>query len=410
MSTRAGGDAHGLGRAGHLGALRALAAANVRFWPTVLPETHRELVRCEQGARMVSDPELRELALAKLADEPFNAEVAATLTTLAPRRERAQAIRAIVALEVLFDYLDGRTEQITEDPVAVGEALSAPMIEAVTIGVPHLGLADADVRPARQGHPTVDPQGAGLPPDWAYLSALSRRTRDCLSTLPAVAAVADTAVGAARRCVQAQTRLHAAATLGDGQLERWAREYAEGSGLQWREYAAGGASSVLAVHALIAAAADPATTRSDAERIDRAYLAIGAVITILDSVADRAADAAAGQQGFIRLFEAAELTGRLRGLTRQAMQLASEAPHGDHHVMTLAGVAAYYTTHPGARDPGARGAASAVRRELSPTIWPTLAVMRAWRAAKYARALRGRRGAAASVLSTDVASEGQGIE
>ena len=104
-------------------------------------------------------------------------------------------------------------------------------------------------------------------------------------------------MGAARRCVQAQTRLHAAATLGDGQLERWAREHAEGSGLQWREYAAGGASSVLAVHALIAAAADPATTKSDAERIDRAYLAIGAVITILDSLVDRAADAAAGQRG-----------------------------------------------------------------------------------------------------------------
>jgi hypothetical protein len=58
--------------------------------------------------------------------------------------------------------------------------------------------------------------------------------------------------------------------------------------------------------------------------------------------------------------------------------------------MTLAGVVAYYTTHPGAREPHARRLVTVVRRELFPTVWPALAVMRGWRAAKGARAASER--------------------
>ena len=156
------------------------------------------------------------------------------------------------------------------------------------------------------------------------------------------------------------------------------------SGLDWREYTAGCASSVLAVHALIAAAADPATSRADARRIDAAYLAIGALITILDSLVDQAADTAAGQPGFIRLFEPGELAGRLRSLTRhEALSLASRRSSrrsSRDDARRCRGL--LHDSRRRARAAGARDAAAAVRRELSPTIWPTLAVMRAWRTAK----------------------------
>ena len=206
-------------------------------------------------------------------------------------------------------------------------------------------------------------------------------------------AVADTAAAAARRCVQAQTRLHAAATLGDGQLERWAREHAEGSGLQWREYAAGGASSVLAVHALIAAAADPATTRSDAERIDRAYLAIGAVITILDSLVDRAADAAAGQGVHppVRAGRAdgpaagADPPGAAAGIRGPARRSSRDDARGCRRLLHDAP----RRTRPGRTGGRARCPPGAFADDLADARRHA-----AWRAAKYARALRGRRGAA----------------
>ena len=356
-------------------ALGALARANLRYWPTVAPIVHRELGRWEGHAAKIGDGALRQLACEKLREERFNAEVAATLATLAPRRRRAIASRAIVALELLFDYLDGRTELPCEDPIAERERLFAPFRDAVDPGARSPGAAasaEADTA------------------DGAYLRALSAQTRENLFSLPAVGEVQDVAQAAAARCAVAQTRLHAAATLGDRQLEDWAREDGSASGLDWREYAGGCASSVLSLHALIAAAADPRTSVADARRIDSAYLAIGAVITTLDSLVDETADRERGESGFTRVFETPEeLASRLTELTEEAHGRALAAPHGAHHVMTLAGVIAYYTTHPGARQGHARSIALELRRELSPTIWPTLAVMAGWRAAKRGRALTG---------------------
>jgi hypothetical protein len=355
------------------GSLAALAIANARFWPSVAPVVRRELARWEEPAASIGDPALRELALGKLADERFNAEVAATLATLAPRGVRATATRAIVALELLFDYLDGRTELPLSDPFGESELMFAAFTGAV---------APAQETPTAAG---AGHRGSGA--DAEYRWALSAHARAGLFALPGAARVAPVAHAAARRCAQAQTRLHATRALGVGQLRDWASEQAGASGLGWREYAGGGASSVLAMHALIAAAADPATSTADAVAIDNAYLAIGGVITMLDSLADRGADAARGETGFAVVFDSrAELASSVLALTREALARAREAPHGGHHAMTLAGVVAYYTSHPGARDPYARGIAAAVQRELSPTIWPTLAVMRAWRAAKWARA------------------------
>ncbi len=183
------------------------------------------------------------------------------------------------------------------------------------------------------------------------------------------------ASAALTRCAQAQTRIHAVEALGVDQLREWSSQTGRASGLGWREYAAGSASSVLAGHALIAAAAEPSTTALDAERIDAAYVAMCAAITILDSVVDAAEDQARGMRGFVSLYEPGELTESLPALVRDALARTREAPNAAHHAMTLAGVIAYYTSHPGARRGQAREIARRVRAELSPTVWPALAVM-----------------------------------
>jgi tetraprenyl-beta-curcumene synthase len=392
-----GSEATGAGRRAGGGALWALAVANARFWPTVAPQMRRELARWEAPATAIADPALRALALEKLREERFNAEVAATLATLAPRSRRPEAVRAIVALELLFDYLDERTEQPGCDPLAEGALLFAPFVDSVTpagaraVGVDGLGGEAAS--PAGRNEPEPEP-------DDGYRRALAGVTREALSAMPATAAVAASAHEAASRCALAQTRLHATHVLGDGQLREWAELDGAGSGLAWREYTAGCASSVLAVHALIAAAAEPVTSETDAARIDAAYLAIGALITILDSVVDHGEDTARRRPGFIRLYEPGELPEVCRALVREALRRSALAPHAEHHTMTLAGVAAYYTSHPGAGDPDARDVVRIVRAELAPTIWPALGVMHAWRAAKRAHsAAGGRRGGAPSDAS-----------
>jgi tetraprenyl-beta-curcumene synthase len=399
--------------------IRALVVANMRFWRSVAPVARVELARWRVAAGAIGDEQLRRLALAKLADEAFNAEVAATLATLAPKAVRTRVVEAIVAVEVLFDYLDGRTEALFAGPLreaasdgmlggsgrAAGSERNAPQAggePSEALGGERRNGEDI-LAEGRQLSGTLPAVISGEPPsvngaDSEYLNALWRYAHERISALPSREAIRPAALAAASRCAEAQLRLHAALALGDEQLRRWAREACENSGLGWREYVGGSASSVLAMHALIATAAQAEVSEAEAQALDRSYLAIGAVITTLDSLVDDARDRRAGEGGYIRLYDGrSEIQARLLALVAEALARTGALRDGAHHAMTLAGVAAYYTTHPGAANAENLAIRAAVRRRLAPAIWPTLGVLATWRAAKQAGSVLGgvtqRRGA-----------------
>jgi tetraprenyl-beta-curcumene synthase len=369
----------------------ALALANIRYWTSVAPIVRGELRRWELRARAIGDPELRTLALAKLHGEGFHAEAAAMLATLGPRRHRRDVVEAIVALELLFDYLDGLTERPSADPLDDGERLFGALINAVAVVSD--GAGESFEKP---------PRG-----DDGYLEGLSRAVVLALARLPAALAITEVAQRTAARSGLAQTRMHAAAALGTEQVEQWARREAEGTGLEWRELLAGAASSVLAMHALIAAAADPSTTPEEAGEIESAYLSMCVLLTLLDGLVDQEQDTRAGGDtsgargfgsagvgglesrglGYIDLYEDRdELLQTLTGATRRAASQARALRHGPHHAMTLVGVVAYYTSAPGARGDLAAPIVKRLDRQLAPLIYPTLWLMRAWRLAKRMRA------------------------
>jgi len=348
----------------------ALVRANARFWITVAPTVATQLKRWEDCAEAIDDPMLRALALEKLKDERFNAEVAATLATLAPRRYRRHAIEAVVAYEIMYDYLDGLTEQPTADPLRNGLELYQAFIDAVAIVHPPVG--------GYYTHQQHDDSG--------YLERLVSAVRGALGELPAAIAVARACERAAARCSQAQVRAHAVPRLGTAQLEAWAASEAAVTPLGWQTFLAGAASSVLAVHALIAAAADTRTTAEEADAIDSVYLSICALSTMLDSLIDHQRDTQAGQAGYIRYYQNHDILVRdLTHAARNATEHAASLRDGAHHVMTLVGVASYYISAPGASSDFARPVTAQLRTELRPLITPTLAVMRAWRLAKLAR-------------------------
>jgi tetraprenyl-beta-curcumene synthase len=353
----------------------ALVLANVRFWPTVAPLLGVQLKRWEQHAHAIGDPRLQALALQKLREERFNAEVAGTLATLAPREHRKRVVEAIVAYEVMYDYLDGLTEQPTSDPIRTGHELYRAFTDAIT-----LGEEPAD----RYYLSSVD--------DGGYLAELVQVVRGALAQLPARTVIASAAKRAAVRCAEAQIRAHAAPRLGTAQLEWWATSQADGTPLGWQEFLAGAASSVLAVHALIAAAADERTTPAEASEIDTVYLSICSLSTMLDGLVDYERDVETGDTGYLRYYENHELLARdLARAARRAAEHAAPLRNGAHHTMTLVGVAAYYLSAPTADSAFARPVTQHVRGELQPLITPTLAVMRGWRLAKRVRtALPGR--------------------
>jgi tetraprenyl-beta-curcumene synthase len=365
--------------------LAAFALANVRYWTYVAREVHRQMHHWEARAQAIEDPKLRALALEKLRTEGFNAEAAAMAATIAPRATRAHAVRAIVALELLFDYLDGLTEIPHSDPLGEGERLYAAFVSAFGQHRDFPGdLPEALDPRAECSEQRLDEVGAD-----AYLQELGQAVRSALSQLPASEAIAPFALRCASRGAQAQIRMHATSTLGRTQLGDWARGEAQDSGLQWREFAAGAACSVLTLHALIAAAANPHTTPAHAQAIEQAYLFTGAMVTLLDGVVDHEHDAATGTLSYAGLYEDPALLVQALALTaREASRCSRELHNGAHHLMTLAAAAAFWCSEPGARGAHAHPALGELRRELRSLMFVPLLVLRAWRAS---RALRPRR-------------------
>jgi hypothetical protein len=355
-------------------ALVAMAQANARYWPTVLPRVHRGLRHWEAAARRIPNDRLRTIALEKLAGERFNTEVAATLATLAPRGPRPDVIAAIVPLQVMYDYLDGLSEEPAAEPLEHSRQLFSAFTGSLRL--------DGDERPAYYVHsPELDDDG--------YLDALVSAVREAFVRMPMAATVAPVARRAALRCGESQTRTHAIEAMGAEQLEAWAGRAAQGTDLAWWEYTAGGTASILSVHALIAAAADYAITPEEAQNIDRAYLYIAAISTLLDSVVDYQRDLETGSHSFIDYYGSEEAAGE--GVEKVIARAAAEARklrHGAHHQMTAAGVAAYYLSAPTAAAPPGPAIRRRAAAELGPLLTAALAVFRAWRLGK---AIRGGR-------------------
>jgi tetraprenyl-beta-curcumene synthase len=349
----------------------ALALAHARYQSSVAPLVRSQLRRWDARAAEIPDPRLRGLALGKLRDERFDFEAVAMIATIAPARYRERAVEAIMALQVMFAYLDALTEQPTSDPIRDGLQYSRAFVDAVTVSA----------QPRGDYYAYYPGDGDGN-----YLSDLAVTARGALLGLPAVDSVTEPISTAAARCAEAQVRVHAVARSGNEQLQQWATHEARGTELQWREWLFGAMGSVLAAHALIASAADAHTTPEQANEIDSTYLLLCAVTTALDQVVDQEGDVLMGEQSYLDLYETPQiLAQQITAVARLVMERARTIPNGPHHAMILSGVVGYYTTEPGAMGKFARPVTEYVRPQLRPFITPTLATMRAWRLAKRMR-------------------------
>jgi tetraprenyl-beta-curcumene synthase len=346
----------------------ALALAHGRYWSSVAPLVRRLLGSWEARAAEIPDPHLSHLALEKLRNERFNVEVAAMIATLAPAEHRERAVEAIVALQVMYDFLDALTEQPAPDPIRDGLQQSGAFLDALSVSTP----------PRRDYYAHY--LGGS---DGGYLENLAVTVRDGLLGLPAIDAVAQVIPTCAARCAEAQVRVHAVADVGLGQLEQWAEREAGNTELQWREWLFGAMGSVVAAHVLIALAADRRATAAQASQLDSTYLSLCVLTTALDHLVDHERDTLTGEESYLYLYASREDFARQIALvTRRVLDRVHTIPNGPHHAMILSGVVAYYTSQPGAMGEFARPVTMHVRDQLRPLITPTLATMHAWRVAK----------------------------
>jgi ribosomal protein L32 len=271
-----------------------------------VPRVRTARRRRNQRAAAIPDTRLRAAALSALEDKSGNVEAVGVFALLAPRRWRSVALEAIAALQAAIDYLD-----------------------------------------------TLEEAGfdGSQPPDGGYLTGLEEESRRAAASLPSYSVVDPLVQRATARCKEGQRRTHVAAGGDRGMLRAWVSGLNAPPDYRWWEVAAGASSSVAA-HALIAAAADPRTQRDEAERIDAAYFPpTGALTVLLDDLVDRQADRAAGEHSYLDYYsrpgEAAE---RLALLLEHAHASIAGLRRRRLHAAILAGIVAYYLASPAARD------------------------------------------------------------
>jgi tetraprenyl-beta-curcumene synthase len=344
----------------------AFAGAASRYWLGVFPLLGRELRHWHLRAHTIPDPALRRLALITQKNERGNLEGAAAFAVLAPREHRAHVVRAVVAFQVVYDYVDTLAEQPCEDPVANGHQLHLALLTALN--------PDGD-------HPDYYEHSSGSR-DNGYMRNLIDTCRFAFAALPSHASVAERALHCARRMVAYQSLNHGKPGDTRVALATWASAMTPaGTALRWWETAASAASS-LSVFALIAAAAQPVLRTGEVAVTEGAYFPwIGALHVLLDSLIDRGEDVAAGHHCLIDHYASADETAtRLGDIAAHATRSTELLPNGVAHATILAAMTSFYLSAPAASTSEAAPVAQRVLASTGPLATPTMAVLRTRRA------------------------------
>jgi tetraprenyl-beta-curcumene synthase len=356
--------------AGHIwtriGLTRTFAHTASSYWLDVFPEVARELRLWRGLAASIPDPVLRRLALSTHQSERGNLEGAAAFAVLAPREHRSRVVRATVAFQAIYDYIDTLAEQPCVDPVANGRQLHLALLTALDPASEH---SDYYLHHATRA-------------DGGYLARLIDHCRGALAELPSCREIVPPALRAARRMIGYQALNHGRWQEGRA-LEHWAHGLLPPArGLRWWESAAGAASS-LTVFAMMSAAAAPSLPTAQIEAMEKAYFPwIGALHVLLDSLVDRAADAREGQHSLVDHYASPEEAAtRLHWITHRALDATRALPESATHALILAAMASFYLCAPGATVPAVSPASRRVLHAMGALAAPTMGVLRVRRAA-----------------------------
>lgn len=345
------------GAADSLALMGAFVHAALRYWLAVFPRTCIELRRWRRRARQIDDPVLRTAALEALGKRG-NIEGAAAFAAVMPGRRRGKLVRALVAFQAIYNYVDLLAEQSRSRRALDARRLHAALIAALEPAARH-----RDYYAFHSHHE-----------DGGYLAEMVDECRSALSALPSSATIAQAAASSAARIVDFQ-----ALSLGaDQALELWVRRQPPiDESPRWWEAAAAAGSS-LTVHALIAAAGAPSLCAEDVATIEAAYFPwVSALHSLLDSAVDEAEDAATGQLSLMRCYTSTpEAATRMRWLALRGLHAVRVLPRGRRHAVLVVAMACSYLSAPEASAPGVLALAEGVRGALGPLAVPALAIFR----------------------------------
>jgi tetraprenyl-beta-curcumene synthase len=355
-----------------LGATFAHAAQ--RYWLSVFPYINRELRHWQRRAGTIPDQALRQTALAVQETKRGNIDGAAAFAAFTRHAHRRTVIRAQVAFQAIYDYVDTLAEQPHSDPILNGRQLHRALLIAL------------DPTAAHPDYYEHHPHGQ----DAGYLQGIIDACRIALRTLPSYLVVVASACRLAERIVAYQSLNLTKAQGSSDALAHWAsHETPPHTTLRWWETAASAGSS-LGVFALMTTAALPVVDPRNAIAIENAYFPwIGSLHSLLDSLIDLPEDTAAGQQNLVEHYASAHETAtRMHMLAAESIRHTRSLPRNAQHTVILAGMTSFYLTAQEAHLPHARQAKTGILDAMGHLAMPTILVLRIRRATRSLRRVR----------------------
>lgn len=342
----------------------ALLAVSARELTWVLPNVAREVRGWREHALRIPDPALRADALATLKRERLNTEGAALFAIL-PRRRDRKLLRLLVAYQITLDYLDSISERPSPDPLANGRQLHLALVEALDPAGP--------ISDYYRHHPAHEDAG--------YLRTLVQTCRDLCLALPGYDRVRALAERSAQHGTVQILNHDPDPTRRARALAAWARrELPSDTDASWFELTAC-ASSSLWILALLALAADPATSAEDLDEAAAVYVPwVCAASTLLDAYVDQTDDAATGNHNYLVHYSSADLAvERLAEIVRRSASGARLLRRGPRHALITTGMVAMYLSKGAAREPRLREGTRVIMRAAGSLPRVQLPIMRALR-------------------------------
>jgi tetraprenyl-beta-curcumene synthase len=349
----------------------AFAHAGCSYWFDVFPQICREIRGWHERASAIPDSTLREFALAAHSTKRGNLEGAAAFAAFTTAANRPAVIRAQVAFQVIYDYVDTLAEQPNCDPIKNGRQLHQALLISLDPTAPHLDYYTHHTQNADAG----------------YLAEIIDACRGALSTLPSYPSVAESARKLAGRIVSYQSFNLTKAQGSYAALERWAsNETPPHSELHWWETAASAGSS-LGIFALIAMASRPQVSLCEAVAVENAYFPwIGSLHSLLDSLIDLPEDIACSQQNLVTHYVSAdEMATRMKMITVESVRRSESLPDGPQHALVLTGMVCFYLSADEAHLPYVQQAGTQVLGALGGLAKTTMFVFDVQRAVRFLR-------------------------
>ncbi len=337
-----------------------------RYWLSAFPQICKEIGSWHQRAYEMPEGVLRDIALAAHTTKRGNLEGAGAFAAFTSSARRPAVIRAQIAFQAIYDYVDTLAEQPTRDPISNGRQLHQALLISLDPGASHCDYYAYHAENSDAG----------------YLAEIVDACRAALETLPSYSSVAESARRLAGRIVDYQsfnlTRSQGSHTA----LEHWAaNETPPRSGLFWWETAASAGSS-LGIFALIALASRCRVSLREASAVENAYFPwIGSLHSLLDSLIDLPEDIVSGQQNLITHYASNdEMADRMQAIVIESVSRSESLPNSKEHVVVLVGMACFYLSAKEARLRHAQRVRERILVSLGGLASPTMFVFSARRA------------------------------